>query len=614
MPVEVDQKSVLNYLRNNAQGLIFIHGKAGCGKTHLISKIEKENPGCQVLTPTNLAANLYKRAKTLHSFFYRGFDQMEEGIQNPENITFSKCTDMALMLSGVTMLVIDEISMVRADTFEMMHQICQKVKKNDRPFGGIPVVLVGDMFQLPPIVSDEAIGEYLMHEYGGIYFFDSHVIKENIGKIKLFELTKSYRQKNDPEFVKLLDEFRKPLSPERRVELLEKLNTRVSDILPDDAVYMASSNDEVSAINAEKLNALKGDLKSIEAQYRIRLKNSDTYVDLSHSDLPCDEEIEKIVLPSQFDGVLNFKVGAKVMLTKNCKMYSKPYYNNGEFGTIMAFEGSQNSLDNSYFRIKIENGSEERVVLCPNPTYRYRRNQTMEVRYEYEYDAKLHKFIRKGSYLQMTRQFPIKLAYAFTIHKSQGQTFDKVILDLNSHIFAPGQLYVALSRAKSLDSLFLTKPISYSDIITDDSIFRFLNKVRSANGGMVEEEVENALRADTSQTPTNTYRCDDFITFIRINEQNDSVKDFLLSTLDSYKTGYCLGKMDMAMDELKKVVDLINGTYITERYKDLLIFMRSKEATVEGCDYCLNAIFEIYTDVISEPRQQLSSDNRYLPK
>lgn len=173
---------------------------------------------------------------------------------------------------------------------------------------------------------------------------------------------------------------------------------------------------------------------------------------------------------------------------------------------------------------------------------------------------------------------------------------------------------MALSRAKSLDSLFLTKPISYSDIITDDSIFRFLNKVRSANGGKVDVEYESALKPDALQTPTNNYRCDDFITFIRINEQNESVKDFLFHTLDSYKTVYCLGKMDMAMEELKKVVDLINGTYITERYKDILIFMRSKEANVEGCDYCLNTIFEIYTDVIREPRQQLSSDNRYLPK
>ena len=181
-PVASTQQDVLDYLSKNPGGITFVHGKAGCGKTYLINQIESSNRGCQVLTPTNLAASLYKRARTLHSFFWKGFDKLEEGFQNPDNISSLKASAMAAELSGVSMLVFDEISMVRSDTFEMMNQICQRAKGNTSPFGGIPVIVVGDLFQLPPVVSDEAIYDYLKKEYGGIYFFDSHVIKNNLDK------------------------------------------------------------------------------------------------------------------------------------------------------------------------------------------------------------------------------------------------------------------------------------------------------------------------------------------------------------------------------------------------------------------------------------------------
>ena len=600
-PVASTQQDVLDYLSKNPGGITFVHGKAGCGKTYLINQIESTNRGCQVLTPTNLAASLYKRARTLHSFFWKGFDKLEEGFQNPDNISSLKASAMAAELSGVSMLVFDEISMVRSDTFEMMNQICQRAKGNTSPFGGIPIIVVGDLFQLPPVVSDEAIYDYLKKEYGGIYFFDSHVIKDNLDKIRLFELTKSYRQKNDPKFVELLDSFREPLSDEKKVELLEGLNTRVTTSLPENAIYIASSNEEVSKINTSHLGELPGDAKAIEAEYKIRLRNGKSHVELKHSQLPSDHDIEPVVLPSQYDGILNFKIGARVMLTKSSKWFG---YNNGDIGTVENFNGS-------YFTIALDNGT---TIMCPNPRDKYANSQITEYRYEMEYDAKRHKIVRKAPFLQRTTQFPLKLAYAFTIHKSQGQTYDKVILDLNSHIFAPGQLYVALSRAKSLDGLYLTKKITYSDIISDDSIFLFLNKVRLANGAKATSPTPAPQSPTAPKRAIDNPRCDDFISFVKLNEQSDSIKDFLCHTLDSYKSVFALGQNDLAMEELIKVIDLINGSYITDRYDDMILVMRSKQSTSEDCSYNLNAIFEIYTDVINSPRQQLTADNKYLPK
>lgn len=601
-PVASTQLDVIEYLSKSPQGITFVHGKAGCGKTHLIKQIEASDRGCQVLTPTNLAATLYKRAKTLHSFFWKGFGNFAEGILDPANITPAQAFDIAEALENVTMLVFDEISMVRSDTFEMMNQLCQKAKNSTLPFGGIPVVVVGDLFQLPPIVSDQAIYNYLVNEYGGIYFFDSHVIQGNIDRIKLFEIKESYRQKGDPEFVKMLDCLREPLTPQRKVELLDKFNTRVTPTLPDDAVYIASSNAEVSAINTKKLDALPGALQNIDAEYTIRLKNSGSYLTLKHSQLPCGQDIEPIVLPTPYEGRLNFKIGARVMMTKNYKVYKQPVFSNGDMGVIEGFDGHS-------FTIRLDNG---RVVSCPDPADSYGRNLMSVARFEFAYDQKKHKFICKKPPVQRTVQFPLKLAYAFTIHKSQGQTYDKVILDLRSHIFAPGQLYVALSRVRSLDGLFLTKKISYSDIISDDSIFLFLNKVRLASGA-VEADYGSTM-AEAAVKAVDNPRCDDFMAFVRINEQNGPIKDFLNHSLDSCKSVLASGRNDLALEELVKVIDLIDGSYVTDRYQGMIEEMRSKAPTAEDCLYNLNAIFEIYTDVIRLPRPQMTDDNKYLPK
>ena len=485
--------------------------------------------------------------------------------------------------------------MVRADLIEMMNQICQKALGNSKPFGGISIVLVGDMFQLPPIVSDDAVMDYLKKEYGGIYFFNSHVVQKEIQNIKLFELTHSFRQANDPDFVKILDAFRKPLSPEEKVKLMDSVNSRVTGNLPMDAIYVASSNEEVRKINTQKLSELPGDTTTIDAEYTILKKDGTDHVTLMHSDLPSKEDICEIVVPSAYDSQLRFKRGAEVILCKSSKRWG---YINGDFGIIEGFNGD-------YFTIRLQRNNE--VILCPNPQDRYKFSQMNEYRYEMEYEQTTHKLVRKKKFIQKTKQFPLKLAYAFTIHKAQGQTYDKVILDLNSHIFAPGQLYVALSRAKSLQGLYLTQPITYSDIISDDSIFAFLEKVRAYNNG------GTSINA-TSQKRTIRINslCYNFSRYIDEHEVNISSKEYMLHTLNSFETMFECSEYEKAFWELQKVVDLIVSTYQVDNYSKLLETVKQKNYTIEGCKFALTAIFEIYTEVVRLPHRQYQTENRTL--
>ena len=580
---------VLAYLKTIPSGITFIHGKAGSGKTTLIRKLDAEIGGCQILVPTNFAASLYKGARTIHSFFHAALDSLEEGYQNPKELTDEKARRIHDGLSAIRMLIIDEISMVRSDLFEMMNQICQKALGNSKPFGGIPLVLVGDLFQLPPIVSDDAVLEYLKKEYGGFYFFDSHVIQKEIRYVRLFELTKSYRQGNDPEFVRILDAFRYPMNPKRKLEIMNGINSRVTSQLPKDAVYVASSNEEVCKVNTEKLAELPGTVTTIEAEYSIQKKDGSGHVTLRHSDLPTDEDIREIIVPSAYDSQLRFKIGARVVLCKN----SRPWgYINGDFGTILGFNGE-------YFTIRLEKGQ---TVFCPNPNDRYRNNQVIEYRYDMEYDSSKHRLVRKTPFVQKTKQFPVKLAYAFTIHKAQWQTYDKVILDLNSHIFAPGQLYVALSRARSLQGLFLTKPVTYSDIISDESVLSFLSKLREYNGMPTGE-----LNGQNKDVPIFSGTGARFADVVQQEEKDSSARECILCALNSYNTLISQGEHEKAGWELRKIVDIILQTYQTDENARLRDCLGRRDLTT-----ALQGILDIYTRVVHSPQKQYQPDNRTI--
>ena len=594
-PKNTTQEEILNYLKNTPSQITFIHGKAGCGKTFLLQKVEKEIAGCQILAPTNLACKLYSNATTMHSFFYGAFNNLDEGYQNPQNLTSNvNSTRAAIYIQSVKMLIIDEISMVRSDTFEMMNCIFQKVLNNTKPFGGVPVVVVGDLFQLPPIVSDEAIGKYLEKEYGGIYFFHSHVIHNNLKSIKLFELTKSYRQQNDQDYVNILDAFRMPMDASKKVEILQKLNARVVQDVPDDVIRIASSNDEVRKVNYEHLSLLDGDIERSVARLSVS-KSSDRkeHVSFDYTEINNYDDIMPVEMPSNYEPILEYKKGAKVMLTTSNR---RGGYANGDFGFI---EG----IRNGQLTVKLEKGG--RIVVLPEY-----RNQLEHYRYEMIYDERKHKLTRVSPYIQKTVQFPLKLAYAFTIHKSQGQTYDKVVLDLNSHIFAPGQLYVALSRVKSLKGLYLTKPLTYSDIISDETIFEFLYTLRK---GLSESKAPEEQKIEIRPTKYNPH-CENFISFIRMKESNESASQFMIHILKGYMNLINEASFDLAFEELDKIVHIIRESYITTRYEDIINSMKNVKLHDENsCLMYLNSIFEVYTDVIHSPKSKVVDSSKSLP-
>lgn len=434
--IEINEQfeQVLNFV-NQTNKSVFITGKAGTGKTTLLKYI-KSNTFKQlaIIAPTGVAA-INAGGSTIHSFFQFSFGPFLPNFTNTNQINYlhrplhvqKYNINKINLLKRLDLLIIDEISMVRSDMIDQIDVTLRQVRKNyKRPFGGVQVLFIGDMFQLPPIVSDEE-WRTLVDSYKSAYFFDSYAVRENYPVF--IELTKIYRQKEN-KFVEILNEVRNnKLSLENLNVLNACYNRNLTKLDYESNITLTTHNRKADTINQSALNALSSKLFTYKSAVE-GLFSEKTY--------PADE-------------VLLLKVGARVMFLKN---NSEKNYYNGKIGIVTALEKDSITVkcEEDFAEIKVEK------EVWSNVTYDVDKS-SKEIK-----ENVIGKFI----------QFPLRHAWAITIHKSQGLTFDKLIIDA-AEAFSAGQVYVALSRCRSLSGLILSSEIDSKKLFNNDEIVAFNN-------------------------------------------------------------------------------------------------------------------------------------------
>lgn len=432
-------KSILHIL-NDTKESIFISGKAGTGKSSLLQYFTaRTSKKYIILAPTGIAA-MNVKGQTVHSFFKLPPRLIQVDKLKPE---YSKNA----LYENLDMVIIDEVSMISANLMEAI-DTALRINRNrpEEPFGGVQMVFIGDLFQLPPVVKSD-LQEYFNVTYGGNYFFDSPVFKADFAYHRK-ELTHIFRQK-DEKFKKVLNRIR---VNEAKFDDFVLLNARHRDNVGDNnsSIFLTTTNKNVKKINKENLENLEGKEVVFEAVLtgKIREEFEKLKEQLAGKKISESEFEDEVEIKFPTNVFLKLKIGAQVMMIKNDSLKR---WVNGTVGVI-------SRLNNHDIWVEIDGHS-------------YKMEQETWEDITYQYDAK-RKEIKENIQGTFT-QFPIKLAWAMTIHKSQGKTFDKVVIDIGYGAFSHGQTYVALSRCKTLEGIVLNKEIRPSDIIVDDRVIAY---------------------------------------------------------------------------------------------------------------------------------------------
>lgn len=414
---------------------LFLTGKAGTGKTTFLRKLKSESPKRMiVLAPTGIAA-INAGGMTIHSFFQIPFapyvPESSFSADSKATYRFRYGKEKINIIRSIDLLVIDEISMVRADLLDSVDAVLRRFCDRSKPFGGVQLLMIGDLRQLSPVVKEEE-WQMLSKYYDTPYFFSSQALKQT--EYCAIELRKVYRQ-NDEAFLELLNRIR-----ENRCDsqVLEALNRRyMPGFEPkkeDGYIRLVTHNYQAQRINDHELAQLPG------RSYAFRAKIEGKFPDYSY---PTDE-------------VLELKRGAQVMFVKNDTSGEHRYYN-GMIGEVTAVSAGG-----------IEVRSKESDV-----PFALQEEEWTNARYVLDEETKEITEAIEGTF----RQYPLKLAWAITIHKSQGLTFERALIDASAS-FAHGQTYVALSRCKTLEGVVLSAPLSAKAIISDNAVNAFTTEAR----------------------------------------------------------------------------------------------------------------------------------------
>ena len=412
-------KDIMQLLDEDTQHFIYLTGAAGTGKTTLIERVKNKSLlKKMVVAPTGVAA-LNIGGSTINSAFRIGFDTFPV-IQESKDPRFKK------LLKNLELLIIDEISMVRAPMLDAISETLQIHRNSSKPFGGIHVLACGDLFQLPPVVKENEESA-IFERYGSVYFFSADNFKA-IEKPIFFELVSSFRQQDDKEFYNLLNNVRLGKNLESSINMINK-TCHNPEFDTESSLIITSRKYRAEQINDEMLSRIDGPMTAAKSKEQ---------GELNENDLPAPRE-------------LRVKEDAKVMFIKNDP---DGRWVNGTIGVVIDCSDKNKKV------IKVKVGKE---------VFKVKREEWNKVRYVYdEYNDEMEEEV-----VSSFKQFPLKLGWAVTIHKAQGLTLDSCSVDLGEGAFATGQAYVALSRCKTLDSLNLYRELKVQDALVDPDIQDF---------------------------------------------------------------------------------------------------------------------------------------------
>ena len=441
--LSIEQQNLFDYIEQSENN-IFVTGRAGTGKSTLLSYlVENTQKNVAVCAPTGVAA-LNVGGVTIHSLFGFPF-----GILGEHDIARHLNRRTREVLAALDVLVIDEVSMVNADMMDAISKSMGIARGRRKiPFGGAQVVMFGDPYQLSPVPGNNEERAYMAENYQSPWFFDAHVWRED--SLERFELGEIFRQ-SDEEFKSILNAIR---VGEVDQSMLDRLNQAGNRFPPhDDVIRLATINASVDSTNRERMSRLTTKPKTFEAVYTAS-----------------DESAFGKTLPA--DPMLELKVGAQVMFIKNddgkrTGEGTLKRWVNGTIGKVVDLPSSGGvTVEVDGERLDVGRATWEKV--------RY------EIEEEFDEETGKVKEVLVTIPLAEYQQIPLRPAWSVTIHKSQGQTYDEVVIDLGRGAFSPGQTYVALSRVRSLEGLYLTRAIKMGDVMVDKDVIRFMSAVKQA--------------------------------------------------------------------------------------------------------------------------------------